>query len=220
MVNISNDTNKFIFPFVWNKLFKASIIKDNNIRFNEELRQWEDRPFLVQFLHKINSVIFYDKCFYNYTSRDHISLSGKYNQNEFKTILYTFNLYEELFGDIYDFNQEYAIKYKIKTISNTINKIIHSNEENKKNKKIVEILSNEKVIEWYNNLSNIHLFHKIIRFCIVKKHFNLAIYLYKIKFSKVVVNLGKYREKIHNLIKKLLNIKILYKNKENSNCDC
>lgn len=202
MVNISNDKDKFIFPFVWNRLFKASIIKNNNIRFNEELRQWEDRPFLVQFLHEINSATFYDKCFYNYISGGDFSLSKKYNHNEFKTILYTFNLYEELFGDIYDFNQEYAIKYKIKTISNTINKIIHSNEEKKKNNKILEMLSNENVIEWYNNISNMDLFHKMIRFCIVKKHFYLAIYLYKIKFSRIVVNLGKYREQIHNLMEK------------------
>ena len=36
--------------YVWNKLFKASVIKDNTILFNEDLKLFEDVCFIYQFL--------------------------------------------------------------------------------------------------------------------------------------------------------------------------
>ena len=36
--------------YVWNKLFKLSVIKDNQIHFNEELRLFEDVFFIYQYL--------------------------------------------------------------------------------------------------------------------------------------------------------------------------
>lgn len=205
MVNIVNNEDKFIFPFVCNKIFKASIIHENNIMFNEKLKQWEDRPFLVTFLHKANSAVFYDKYFYNYINRNSLSLSKKYNENEFETILYTFNLYKNLFGDLYDFSAEHVIKYKIKAMSNTIKKIIYSREEKNKKNKIITILSNEDVLDWYNNIINIGLFDRMIRYCIRKKDFKISIYIYKIKFSKVVIIMERYLKKIFNFMKKYKN---------------
>lgn len=204
MINISNNENEFIFPFVWNKIFKSSVISDNNLRFNEELKQWEDRPFLVQFLHKANSAVFYDKYFYNYITRNQLSLSTKYNDNEFETILYTFNLYRELFGNLYNFNNEYTIRYTIKTISSTINKIIHSNEEKNKNDKIIKILSNNDVLEWFNKMKNSDFFEKIIKYCIMKKYFYICIYMYRIKFSNIVLKFEKYKCKVIGLIRRFI----------------
>lgn len=204
MVNIKNEPNKSIFPFIWNKLFKSSIINEYNIRFNEKLRQWEDKPFLVQFLQKANSVVFHEKSFYNYINRESLSLSKRYNEKEFETILYTFNLYEKLFCDLYDFSSEYSIKYKIKAISNTINKILHAKEEKNKKKKIKGILLNDNVQQWFNDIDNIDIFYEIIRYCINKEYFNICIYIYKIKFSKVYKIVERYLRKLFYLIKKFV----------------
>ena len=42
---------------IWNKIFKASIIKENNIKFPDGL-YFEDFPFMFEYLHSINTVKF------------------------------------------------------------------------------------------------------------------------------------------------------------------
>ena len=45
----------------WNKIYKSSLIKDNNIRFNEELK-YEDTPFVATILDKAKMIGKVDEC--------------------------------------------------------------------------------------------------------------------------------------------------------------
>lgn len=49
----------------FNKLFKAEIIKENNVRFAENLR-WEDNPFLLQALYYADKVVLVEDLTYDY----------------------------------------------------------------------------------------------------------------------------------------------------------
>ncbi len=49
----------------WNKIYKSSLIKDNKIKFAEDLK-YEDVPFVVMALDKAEKIGKLDKCLYNY----------------------------------------------------------------------------------------------------------------------------------------------------------
>mgnify|MGYP001197840115 CR=1 FL=1 len=60
--------NKFpLFVYSWGRLFKSSIIKDNEIRFKEELRTFEDVDFNFVYLQHTNKVCFMNKVVINHT---------------------------------------------------------------------------------------------------------------------------------------------------------
>lgn len=205
LINLVKDEDNFIYSFVTNKMFKLSIIKMYDIKFNENFRMWEDRPFLVEFLYRANTIAFYDKCFYNYIGREG-SLSSKYNPNEFELVLETFDRYKQLFGDIYDFNGDYAVKHKINAIMITIDKIF-TNEKNKriKEQKVTNILSNDEVIDWYNNMNKFNYFNNNMKKLILAKRYKLAYGLCMLRFSYIIKRLNLLLEYIKRFYTRVKN---------------
>lgn len=63
----------------WNKLFKAETVKD--LRFFEELRNFEDVPFSVAAMLRVKKVCFTQKRLYNYLIRQGSILRGGFNEN-------------------------------------------------------------------------------------------------------------------------------------------
>lgn len=61
-------SKNLLYSSVWGKLFNKSIIIDNNIRFNEEINNGEDRLFVSDYLlcPEINSIDIIPKMSYNY----------------------------------------------------------------------------------------------------------------------------------------------------------
>jgi glycosyltransferase involved in cell wall biosynthesis len=55
------------FGFTWSKLFRASIIRGNGLRFNPKLRIKEDEIFTLQYCQHIASLKVLDKALYEYT---------------------------------------------------------------------------------------------------------------------------------------------------------
>lgn len=49
----------------WNKIYRSSLIKDNNIKFVEDLK-YEDAPFVLECLDKANKIGKIDKCLNHY----------------------------------------------------------------------------------------------------------------------------------------------------------
>ena len=64
---------------VWNKLFKAELLKD--IRFFEELRNFEDVPFSIATILKAKKVCFTEQRLYNYLTRQGSILRCGFNEN-------------------------------------------------------------------------------------------------------------------------------------------
>lgn len=55
--------------FVWNKIFKTKIIKENNIMFDSTLKRGDDVYFYSIFASKAKKIFFIDKSFYHYIQR-------------------------------------------------------------------------------------------------------------------------------------------------------
>ncbi|MEK7665092.1 MAG: glycosyltransferase family 2 protein [Patescibacteria group bacterium] len=56
--------------YCWGKLFKLSIIKDNNIVINEGMYSLEDTIFVLKYLQHTNNIIFINKALYIYVLYD------------------------------------------------------------------------------------------------------------------------------------------------------
>ena len=59
-----------IFNSAFNKIFKAEIIKENNIRFREDLRIGEDSMFVLEYVRYVQKFTYYKKSLYNYCTRE------------------------------------------------------------------------------------------------------------------------------------------------------
>ena len=82
---------------VWNKLFKAKIIKDNNILYPKGLNN-EDDEFTMKYLLHCNSVFFINKYLYNYLQREFSTL---YTYNECPHLL---NIYKNIYDHYNQYN--------------------------------------------------------------------------------------------------------------------
>ena len=51
---------------VWGKLYKTNIVKNNNIKFNNEIKLFEDGLFNIEYISKIKTIKFEDRETYNY----------------------------------------------------------------------------------------------------------------------------------------------------------
>ena len=58
-----------LFNHIWNKLFRADLIRNNNLLFNPELRNLEDVDFNYKYLNYTNRVFYKNIPTYNYTIR-------------------------------------------------------------------------------------------------------------------------------------------------------
>ena len=65
-----------------NKIFNAKLIKDNEIRFNEQLHYGEDKIFTLQYLQFVDKIFLSDKCYYHYNRTTENSLSKQHHQSK------------------------------------------------------------------------------------------------------------------------------------------
>lgn len=80
-----------IFPFLWSifgKLYKASIIKNQSIFFDESLNVCEDQIFNMKYFEFVKKYIIFDSYEYIYYIRTTASLSKKRNKKIFEDYLY------------------------------------------------------------------------------------------------------------------------------------
>lgn len=81
--------------YPWGKLYRTQIIRENNLRFNENLTINEDHIFVFQYFLHINSLYITNAAGYHYTVFDNSGrkLSGKINSyTELKTASEHFNI--------------------------------------------------------------------------------------------------------------------------------
>lgn len=61
-----NPQNYVYFGYTWNKLFKANIIKEHNIRFIKGLSFYEDDAFTLEYFKYVQTLKTISSCLYNY----------------------------------------------------------------------------------------------------------------------------------------------------------
>ncbi len=86
-------TSKYkIFTSVWNKLYLAKIIQQNNLRFGENCRYGEDTPFNYAYLRLIEKVAVINRVQYYYVQRKNSLIHDKFKENR----LTVFPLYNNI----------------------------------------------------------------------------------------------------------------------------
>ena len=76
-----------IFDVPWNKLYKRSIVTDNNIRFTD-IRRCQDAVFNIDFYNCINSVASIDRAYYRYMENTVADVRRKFPKNYIDIIIY------------------------------------------------------------------------------------------------------------------------------------
>jgi glycosyltransferase involved in cell wall biosynthesis len=70
---LNKPTGHSMFVYVWGKLFKSSIIRAHNIRFNEGMKIFEDSLFNMHYLRCVKSASYVRNHLYRYNTGDHPS---------------------------------------------------------------------------------------------------------------------------------------------------
>ena len=98
----------------WNKIYKSSLIKDNNIRFNEELK-YEDTPFVATALDKAKIIGKVDECL-NYYVIHEVSETTVRDRRCFD-IIQIIDLVRDYFRDK-DYVKESLNQLTVRTLTN------------------------------------------------------------------------------------------------------
>lgn len=98
------DMFKFILKdgYLWDKLFFASIIRNNKIKFISELSILEDRLFIIEYSKYINSIVITHDKLYNYRTRLSSAVNTQNEKNAISTLLaryYMFKTIQEILHD-------------------------------------------------------------------------------------------------------------------------
>ena len=70
--------NQYI-NYLWNKLYLASIIKNNNVKFDDSINWGEDLTFNLEYLGYCNNITIISKHLYNYINYNNDSITSKFN---------------------------------------------------------------------------------------------------------------------------------------------
>lgn len=154
-------------PYTPVKIFKRSLIVDNEISFDEDLRIFEDLVFCYKLFLLSNKICFIDECLYNYNCKNESSLTSVFSEKMFdiypaleRLILF----YRERCGNKFDDVLEYisakhiSLRYAEKPTSRKLKAkyVDQSYDFLKKNFK------NYKKSKYYTGLSGFVKKHKLL----------------------------------------------------------
>ena len=205
LLNLRKDDAHFIYDFCCNKIFRAEIVMEHGVRFDEEKRTWEDRAFLLRHLKHCQNYYAMDRCFYNYVYTPN-SLSQRYSLDYFKIILDNFKHYKELFEDRFDFDTQYANDYWAKAIENMV---FHSLEQKENRERIrqniLDTFQDGQVIHWFTMRSTNRVFQRKVKNAIVSGEYEKALQFFERQKKRNSAVQWKYKAK--RVLKKVLGMK-------------
>ena len=94
---INTTMNKRNFNVVWNKMYSKKIIRDYQIKFNNEISYGEDMEFNIEYLKYIENAYYIDKCLYKYKISKS-SLSYKERINDFEIRIHNVDCLHQLYN--------------------------------------------------------------------------------------------------------------------------
>ena len=160
LLNLCKDDAHFIYDFSCNKLFRADIIRQHQICFDEGRRIWEDRPFVVHYLKYCQTFYSLDQCYYHYVDVPG-SLSRRYSLQFFDIILENYRMYKVWFGDCYDFETTYVQNYWAQAIENMIFRSLEQTENAEQiRQNILRVLADQQVVQWFSKRTPTDRFEK------------------------------------------------------------
>ncbi len=119
MVHIKPMDDAYLPTWIWNKLYKTDIIRENGIRFDPSIHLWEDGIFTVEYMQYVNSLVCLDGNYYNYRDTPG-SLSKEHDPKIFEYIETIYEKYRSIYHANYDFENIVAKEYRFQLIHGTI----------------------------------------------------------------------------------------------------
>jgi len=175
-LNVVPRDNYYSQMYVWNKAYKANIIRQNTIRFDTKKRIWEDGEFVIACIAaskqiiRTNSFLIYRNAA-SPVSDDH--LSHGYDRNLAENYLKQYKTLLERYGNKYDFFSEHALRSYFGSFFFVL-VLTAMKDPHGRRAKIFNVLRDEtaqKVMSMAFPLKNIE---KITHACLVGKHIGAA----------------------------------------------
>ncbi len=90
--------NKFIGGYLWNKIFNANIIRNENLKFSKEISYCEDLIFVIEYIKYINSLNYVREPLYHYRIRKS-SISNDFNSSKNISLLKAYEILMDKYSD-------------------------------------------------------------------------------------------------------------------------
>ncbi|WP_342042983.1 glycosyltransferase family 2 protein [Bacillus sp. OTU2372] len=81
--------------YLWNKIFERKIINQYHLRFNPQIKIWEDLVFCCQYITHIDNAIYNEKVSYNYLIRSNSTVNSKSYDKE-RSKIFAVDIFESL----------------------------------------------------------------------------------------------------------------------------
>lgn len=103
--------DNLLFNYTHNKLYKASFLKDNNLRFIDWLPIDQDTNFNIDVFRQLNKLTISTKSYYHYIKTFEETIVSRYHPNKFEVRTFRYNRLKALLKDwdIYDINNSITI---------------------------------------------------------------------------------------------------------------
>lgn len=179
----------YLFNELWNKLYIASIIKENNIQFNQYFELGEDFIFNLEYLKYIKKASYLNEPLYVYTDGND-GLKLKYRKDKFE-IEYNLTVFLEKFYKEQNFSMEYVYNRFARVYYNGIINIYSDNNPSTKKEKEIQL---EKFINSEKYKKDLNF----LRDKITEKKFKIAVNHFFLRGKmkiKLFVFLNKIRKK-------------------------
>lgn len=173
-----------LFNHIWNKIYRTSIIKTNNIRFDSDVKIGEDYMFNLDYLRHSKKVIVSSACLYDYKE----SLNGlthKYYDNKFKEL---FASRKHLRTFLLDYGMDERIYFDslIRNIYSYSTNLSHSHSKiniTEKRRRINEVINSYEVRSIWKS------------FRVFKSRSRILTMLVKLRFALIITILGQLRSR-------------------------
>lgn len=182
---------------VWGKIFKKSIIQNNNIKFNKDINMCEDLLFCLEFIKHTNIIAKNEKYLYIHNKCNNDSITAKYNKKLFIDQIRVQNSIELFIknNDMYSIYIESLIYERLKGILwfCIYKEVINKMNLRQKLINISEIIRNKIITENIDKFSRNGYIDKAI-LTSIKNNNSVMVYF----FSCIRIKISDYRMRINS----------------------
>lgn len=175
---------------LWNKIYKAEIIKKNNLKF-EDYKRGEDTIFNANYYQHIDKCIVIDKSFYNYRVENSNPVWLKYSENYFNIVLIENKTVIDKLKEWgrYDISaRKYQSTHFIYRIIEYFFWIVYTKNHlniKEKSSKVLNIITDQQVKKYLDDADVIGIFSRLIIKFMKSKNVFLILLLTKVKLIQL-----------------------------------
>jgi|GEM_PF-5487282 len=150
MIGVDEDTSRSIQGH-WRSIYRRDLLRENEVRYPEDRRVWEDHIFIVSALRFAQSLYLVRDFFYHYVKRSG-SLLSQYRPQQFDWALLIIQDYKAWLGNSYDLDGPARIRKNIAAAVGEISELIFTHERDAdvdKKSELMKILTHPEVKRWY-----------------------------------------------------------------------